>query len=173
MRPRPAIPHLVAALAMAMAIASASCADDSADGDGDGGDTARADAAPLGDFESFRYSTAGGLCPDDMDCVGFIELTSDRVLMVDRNGELPVVVHQAEVTAGELADAVPVLTDRALVALLDLGEPPCVPPSDVFEEMTLVEGSGRQHKNSVTFCEDAPIAAARATLRALADAYFP
>ena len=39
--------------------------------------------------------------------------------------------------------------------------------------MTLTEGGGRQHSNSVTFCDDEPIAAARATLRALADAYFP
>ena len=169
MRPRPAIPLLVAALALA----PASCSDDSPSGDGDAGDTSSADAAPLGSFESFRYSTAAGPCPDDMDCAGFIELNSDRVLLVDRNGELPVVVHQAEVTVGELDDAVPVLTDRALIALLDLGEPPCVPPSDVFEDMTLREGGGRQHSNSVTFCDDAPIAAARAKLRALADAYFP
>ena len=172
MRRRPAMRLLVASLAVASAV---SCSDDSpsGEGDGDAGDAVGGDAAPLGAFESFRYSTAAGLCPDDMDCVGFIELTSDRVLLVDRNGELPVVVHQAEVTVGELDEAISVLTDRALIAILDLGEPPCLPPSDVFEEMTLLEGGGRRHSNSVTFCEDAPIAAARARLRALADAYFP
>ena len=168
MRPRPAIPLLPALLALALG----ACSDDDAAPSGDGGpDTF--DAAPLGAFESFRHSTAGGLCPDDMDCAGSIELTSDRVLLVDKNGELPVVIHQAEVTVAELDDALPVFTDPALIALLDLGEPPCLPPSDVFEDMTLTEGGGRQHTNSVTFCDDAPIATARETLRALADAYFP
>lgn len=162
-------PRLAAALALVLA---AGCSDDDADPAGDGG-TDTSDGAPLGAFESFRHSTAGGLCPDDLDCAGFIELTADRVLLVDKNGELPVVVHEAEVTVAELDDALPVLTDRALIALLDKAEPPCIPPSDVFEDMTLLEGGGRQHSNSVTFCEDEPIAAARATLRALADAYFP
>ena len=160
------------AAALALVLAAGCSGDDSADPSGDGG-TDTSDGAPLGTFESYRHSTAGGLCPDDLDCAGFIELTADRVLLVDKNGELPVVVHEAEVTVAELDDALPVLTDRALIALLDLGEPPCVPPSDVFEDMTLSEGGGRQHSNSVTFCEDEPIAAARATLRALADAYFP
>jgi hypothetical protein len=160
--------HLFALLAAAAFIATAAgCSGD----DAPSPERADADVA-LGDFERFRRSSAGGLCPDDTDCAGFIELAADRVLLVDRIGELPVVVHEAEVTAGELAGAIAILTDRDLVALLDLGEPPCEPPTDVFEQMLLVAG-GREHSNSTTFCDDAPLVAARAVLVELADAYVP
>ena len=157
--------HL-ATLAAAL-IASAACSDD------DSSPSERADAAvAAGDFERFRLSSAAGPCLDDMDCAGFIELGADRVLLVDRFGELPVVVHEAEVTPGELAEAALVLTDRDLVALLDLDEPPCLPPSDVFEQMQLV-AAGREHANDTTFCEDAPLEAARAALDQLVAAHIP
>lgn len=152
-------------LLIAASIAAAAACSDGDSPPADGG-------AATGDFERFRRSTAGGPCRDDMDCAGFIELGADRVLLLDRTGELPVVVHEAEVSPADLADAIAVLTDRDLVALLDLGEPPCEPPTDVFEQMLLVAG-GREHANSTTFCEDAPLVAARAALDDLADAYFP
>jgi hypothetical protein len=155
---------------------TAACDDDDAGGgsggDADGSVTPTADAAPLGAYESFVRSSSAGPCPDDMDCFGSTELTVDRVLLVDRFGELPVVIHQAEVTPEELDAAVAVFTDRDLVALLDLGEPPCVPPSDVDEQMTLFAG-GLQHSNSVTLCDDPPLEAARTTLDDLATEYFP
>ena len=160
-------------LRLATILAAASIAPGAACSDDDSSPTGRADAAvAAGDFERFRRSSAAGLCPGDMDCASFIELGADRVLLFDRFGELPVVVHQAEVTPGELADAVLVLTDPDLVALLDLGEPPCLPPSDVFEQMLLVAG-GREHANDTTFCDDAPLEAARAALEDLAAAHFP
>ena len=163
-------------VAMAVLGVIAACGGDDdpagdASGESDAGGSS-ADAAPLGDYESFVRSTAGGPCADDMDCFGSTELTADRVLLVDRFGELPVVIHQAEVTPEEFDAAVPVFTDRDLVELLDLGEPPCEPPTDVVEQMTLYAG-GLQHSNSVTTCEDAPLEAARAALDDLATTYFP
>jgi hypothetical protein len=170
-RLRLALPALVA-LGLTM-----SCGDDDSGGgdsggDADGGDAPTADAAPLGAYESFVRSSSAGPCAEDTDCFGSTELTADRVLLVDRFGELPVVIHQAEVTPEELDAAVAVFTDRDLVALLDLGEPPCVPPSDIDEQMTLFAG-GAQHSNSVTLCEDPPLEAARAALDDLAATYFP
>lgn len=147
--------------------------DDTGDvhGDGDAGGGI-ADAAALGEYESFARSNSAGPCTGDMDCFGSTELTVDRVLLVDRFGELPVVIHQAEVTPEEFDAAVAVFTDPDLVALLDLGEPPCEPPTDVVEQMTLYAG-GLQHSNSVTLCDDAPLAAARTVLDDLATTYFP
>ena len=82
------------------------------------------------------------------------------------------VIHEAQVSAGDLADIIPILTDADLVALLDLHQPRCEPPTDVFEDMTLVDDD-RRHSNAVTFCDDAPIAAARAAITDLADQYVP
>lgn len=132
------------------------------------------DASPPdeSEFRRFRRSTAGGPCPDDVDCSGYIDLRHDGRLLVDRDGELPVVVHQAQVSQADLDAAVPVLTDPALVALLDRAQPPCEPPSDIFDSMTLVEEDAR-YSNGVTFCTDEPIAAARAVLDDLAETYLP
>ena len=124
------------------------------------------------EFRRFRRYTAGGPCPDDLDCAGYIDLRHDGRLLVDRLDELPVVVHQAQVSQEDLDAAVAVLTDPELVALLDLAGPPCEPPTDIYDSMILVEEDAR-HSNSVTFCNDAPIAAARAALDDLVEAYLP
>ena len=152
----------------------------SSDSDGGGADAApgQADAAPAdaavaaARFESFRIDSGGGLCPSTADCSGFVELDADGTLRLDRDGELPVVVHQTQVTASERDQAIDVLTDPSLVALLDASELPCVPPSDVLETMTLT-ADGQQHMNQTTFCDEAPIDAARAALGQLTQAYFP
>ena len=132
------------------------------------------DASPPdeGEFRRFRRFTAGGPCPDDLDCAGYIELRHDGRLLVDRIDELPVVVHKAQVSQEDLDAAVAVLTDPDLVALLDLAGPPCEPPTDIYDSMLLVEEDAR-HSNSVTFCTDAPIAAARAALDDLVETYLP
>lgn len=168
----------VLALGLLAACSGGSDGGDSGDGDS-GGDAAGsdggpggADAAPLGEYESFVSSIAGGPCPADTDCTGSSELTACGVLLVDRLGELPVVIHQAEVTEEEQAAAVAIFTDPALLALLDGSEPPCEGPTDVVEQMTLYAG-GLQHSNAVTGCTDPPIEAARTALADLATTYFP
>ena len=135
---------------------------------GDGGVPVDAGGA----FESFRRSTAGGPCAPGVDCEGYVELLADGSLRVDHLGELPVQLHEATVTPAELDAAIAVLTDPALVSLLDLGRAPCEPPTDFSESMTLVEG-GTTHENSVTACDHAPLAAVRATLEALVATYAP
>lgn len=127
---------------------------------------------PEGEFRRFTRTFGGGPCPEDVDCGGSIDLRRDGRLLVDRVGELPVVVHEAQVSAGDLADVIPILTDADLVRLLDLQQPPCEPPTDVYEDMTLVDAD-RRHSNGVTFCDDAPIVAARAAITDLADRYVP
>lgn len=125
-----------------------------------------------GAFERFFLRTGAGPCPPEYDCSGSVELLADGTLRIDVDGERPVVVHEARVSTSDLAAAIPVLTDPALIALLDLGEPPCVPPTDVFEGMELTLG-GVVHDNSTTTCSQPPIAAARATMRRLAETYLP
>jgi hypothetical protein len=127
---------------------------------------------PAEDFESFTRSWGAGPCIPEEDCAAFIELRADRTLRYDRFGETPVVVHEATVTAEELAGAIEVLTDPQLVALLDLDQPPCEPPTDIGESMTLV-ARGVEHSNSTTVCSDPPLVAARETLQALVDTYWP
>jgi hypothetical protein len=130
------------------------------------------DRIPAEDFECFTRSWGAGPCPPDADCSAFIELCAGGALRYDRFGETPVVIHETTVTPDELASAIEVLTDPDLVALLDLDEPPCEPPTDIGENMTLV-ARGVEHSNSTTACSDPPLVAARETLQALADAYWP
>ena len=144
--------------------------DDSAIDDDDAVDDD--DSAPAWDFQRFLLTSSAGPCPPDMDCDGFIELLADATLRVETFGELPEIVHEATITAVEYDATVPLLVDPALIALLDLTEPPCVPPTDVFEQMRLEQVAGT-HENSTTACADEPLVAVRAALFALADSYFP
>jgi hypothetical protein len=123
-------------------------------------------------FGSFRLFRSHGPCPMDMDCTGFIELQNDGTLIVDRfndDGRQ----EQATVSDSDLADAIVVLTNAELISLLDLEEPPCVPPTDIWESMTLTEIDGREHDNGTTFCDQAPLQAVRDLLNGLADEYLP
>ena len=140
----------------------------------DDDDDDQPDASPpdQAEFRRFRRFSAGGPCPEDLDCAGYIDLRHDGRLRVDRVDELPVVVHEAQVSREDLDAAVAVLTDPELVALLDLAGPPCEPPTDIYDSMLLVEEDAR-HSNSVTFCSDAPITAARAVLDDLVESYLP
>ncbi len=158
--------RLVLAAYMVLQLGLLGCSDKSSAG-GSG-----TDAPTAGAFESFRRTSSAGPCPADSDCSGFVELDADGTLLFDRFDELPVMVHEAQVTAEERDHAIDALTAAALVTLLDLGEPPCTPPSDVFESMTL-EAGGSEHRNDVTFCDDPPLVAARAALDQLTQAYFP
>jgi hypothetical protein len=81
-------------------------------------------------------------------------------------------VGSANVTPTELANAIAVLADPALVELLDASSPPCVPPTDIFESMKLVAG-GVTHQNSTTMCDNAPVKAARDLIYQLGDKYLP
>lgn len=123
-------------------------------------------------FGSFRLFRTHGPCDPDMDCSGFIELQENGTLLVDRfNGdEVP---EQATVSDADLEDAILVLTNAELISLLDLDQPPCDPPTDIYETMTLTEIDGLSHDNSTTFCDQAPLQAARDILNRLADEYLP
>src|SRR6185295_9760873 len=102
----------------------------------------------LGAFESFHYEMGAGPCAPNSDCSRFTDLQASGLLRVDCYGQVPVVVHEATVSAADRDDVVATLTDPALVSLLDLGKIPCQPPTDVGESMTLAAG-GRKHTNQV------------------------
>jgi hypothetical protein len=124
-----------------------------------------------GAFESFTYSKGGGLCPPSSDCSSFTELRASGLLRHDCMGQLPAVVHEAMVSASDRDAAIAALTDPALVALLDQPGPLCQPPTDVFEGMSLMAG-GKVHKNSVTFCTQPPLTAAKGALSKLVAQYL-
>ena len=124
------------------------------------------------DFRSFRLSSSGGPCIPEDDCAASIELSMDGTLRVDRWGELPVVVHEATVSAEDLATAISVLTDPELVALLGGPTLPCSLVTDFVESMEVVLADGAR-RNNVTTCEDPPIEAALATVRQLSETYLP
>jgi hypothetical protein len=125
-----------------------------------------------GAFESFRLTQSFGPCPSGSDCVGYIDLDKAGQLLRDPLSSLGAPVGSASVMPAELASAIAVFTDPALVKLLDAGSPPCVPPTDIFENMKLVAG-GVTHQNSTTFCDTAPVKAARDLIYQLGDKYLP
>lgn len=163
---------LSVALLTTSLLAASACSDDDAAGNPDAAVSDPADAASPAPFRRFTRTFGGGPCPDGEDCSGSIEVRQNGRLLVDRLGEVPAVVHEATITGAELDEVVAVVTDPDLVALLDLRQPPCDQPTDVWDAMTLVVDETR-HDNDVTFCDDEPIVAARAALDELAAAYFP
>ncbi len=126
----------------------------------------------LGTFESFRLTQSFGPCPPESDCVGYLDLDGAGKLLRDPLSSPSAPVPSATVTAAELASAIAIFTDPALVSLLDADAAPCVPPTDVFESMKLVAG-GVAHQNSTTMCDDAPIKAARDLIYQLGNKYLP
>ncbi|HXU83984.1 MAG TPA: hypothetical protein VN914_21465 [Polyangia bacterium] len=125
----------------------------------------------LGAFESFVDGGGSGPCPPNSDCSWSTELQASGLLRHDCSGQFPMAVHEAMVPAAERDATIAVLTDPALVSLLDLGKPPCQPPTDVGETMTLTAG-GKKHSNSVTFCQQPPIENARQALNKLVQKYL-
>ncbi len=123
-------------------------------------------------FERFQMDFAAGPCPPGQDCDSFVELLADGTLHVEQYGDVTNTVQTAQVSAQDLADAVVVFTDPALVALLEPGKSPCVPPTDIFEMMQ-VEIDGVLYVSPVTACNDAPIAAARSKATQLQVMYVP
>jgi hypothetical protein len=125
-----------------------------------------------GGFESFRLTQSFGPCPPGSDCVGYIDLDKNGKLLRDPVSSPGVSVGSANVTSAELASAVAVFTDPALVELLDASSPPCVPPTDIFETMKLVVG-GVTHQNTTTICNNASVKAARDLIYQLGNKYLP
>lgn len=123
-------------------------------------------------FERFTMNNAAGPCPPDADCDGFVELLADGTLRVQKFGEVGDPVIEALISQADLDAAVPVFTDPALIALLDGPDPACDPPTDIFESMT-VQIAGIPHDSGTTFCDQPPIAAARAMATMLRDTYAP
>ncbi len=125
---------------------------------------------PEVNFGRFRSET-NGFCPPEVDCTSSIELLADGTLRVDLSDDIDGGIHEATISAADLADAVAILTAPALVGLLALDDPPCVAPTDIWQSMEL-EMNGETYENGVTFCDDAPIVAAREILADLSSAYI-
>lgn len=123
-------------------------------------------------FERFTLHSAAGPCPPDADCDGFVELLSTRSLRVEKFGDLGDPVTEVEIDEGDFAAAIAVFTDPELIALLAGPEPPCDPPTDVFESMEL-GAAGQVHSATTTGCDQPPLAAARMTAVALREQYAP
>jgi hypothetical protein len=161
---------LVAALALAACGKSPTpLADGGADRGPDG--AAGQDDGGAGSFKSFRLSKAYGPCPPGGDCIAYIDLAGDGTISADLFERPDASEMTATLAPSELTHAISVLTAPALVTLLDAAQPPCLPPTDIFESMRLVDDAG-SHENSTTGCLDAPLKAARDMLNTLAQKYF-
>jgi hypothetical protein len=131
-----------------------------------------------GEFESFRRAWSAGPCPPGGDCAGSVELLADGTLRLETPctgdmlcQDLPEGTYEVVVTDEEREAAIAVLTDPALIAILQGQQPACPAPTDVFEGMTLIF-TGVAYDNATTTCDAAPLAAARAALTELVDKYF-
>ncbi len=122
-------------------------------------------------FESFEQSYSGGPCLPEDDCQAFTELRADGLLRLDRWGEPGGPVHEVRVSAVDLADAVAVFTNPALVDFLAEDPLARCGTVDSVEVMELVLADG-SIGGVTTLCEDAPLRAARAKLWELAATYF-
>lgn len=123
-------------------------------------------------FERFLMTSAAGPCKPGNDCDGFIELLDTRMLRVEIFGDVSETVTEVEISEEDFAAAVPMFSDPALIDLLDGSDPVCDPPTDIFESMT-VQLDGIVHDAATTFCDQAPVAAARQTAIALRKEYVP
>jgi hypothetical protein len=131
-----------------------------------------------GELESFRRAWSVGPCPPGGDCAGSVELLADGTLRLETPctgdmvcHELPAGTYEVVVSAEEREAAIAALTDPALIAILQGGQPACQPPTDIFEGMTVVF-EGATYDNTTTTCDAAPLRAARAALTELVNAYF-
>ena len=123
-------------------------------------------------FESFLIEGAAGPCGPRTDCDGFLELLADGTLRVEVFGDVTKAVTEVAITKEDFDAAVLVFADPALVALLDGNDPVCKPPTDIFEQMTVVI-DGVTHDAATTACDDAPLVAARAMADSLQTEYVP
>lgn len=121
-------------------------------------------------FERFTMNIAAGPCPPEADCDGFIEVMASGLLRVETFGEVGDPVSEAALSPEDLAAALQVFADPALLALLDGPDPACEPPTDIFESMTVVVDAV-SHDTTTTFCDQPPIAAARDMAIALSEKY--
>ena len=122
-------------------------------------------------FERFIYTAASGPCPPNSDCSTSTELLASGLLRHDCSNQVPVAVHEVMVSPLDRDDVIKVLMDPTLVALLDQPGPPCPPPTDFGETMSLFAGN-TVHKNSVTLCTQTPIASAKGALNKLVFKYL-
>lgn len=123
-------------------------------------------------FERYKLTSAAGPCPPNMDCSGFIELLASGTLRVEPFGVVGDPVTEAQISADDFTAAVQVFAAADLVALLDAPDPLCNAPTDIFETM-LVEIDGGSHDADTTFCDQAPLVAARDMANMLAMKYAP
>lgn len=133
---------------------------------------------PEEDFEHFRQDWGWGPCAPGEDCSGLVELWSDGTLRLDMPcygimdcSRIPAGTYQTVISAADLRAAIPVLTDPALVRLLERDEPLCPLVADLGENMILSAGGVIRGKQT-TLCEQAPLQAAREVMADLALRYF-
>jgi hypothetical protein len=123
-------------------------------------------------FERFTLKSAAGPCPPNSDCDGFVELLANRMLRVEKFGDVGNPVTEIEISEEDFAGAAGVFDAPELVALLDGPDPVCNPPTDIFESMEVVL-DGQLHDAATTACDDAPLVAARELAMALQTKYVP
>jgi len=121
-------------------------------------------------FETFTQSYGGGLCLPEGDCRAFTELRADGLLRLDRWDEFGGPIHEAQVSAEDLAAAVAVFTAPTLVDFLAEDPLARCGTVDSVEVIELVLTNGSRG-GVTTLCEDAPLQAARAKLWELAATY--
>ena len=156
-----------ALLAAVAALFCAACGDTGATTGGPGPTDVEVDPT----FESVAQSYGGGLCLPEGDCQAFTELRADGLLRLDRWDEFGGPIHEAQVSAEDLAAAVAVFTAPGLVDFLaedPLARCGTVDSVEVIEPV-LMDGS---RGGVTTLCKDAPLQAARAKLWELAATYF-
>jgi hypothetical protein len=133
---------------------------------------------PPRELDSFRMTWGSGPCPPNGDCTGSIELLADGTLRLDTpcSGHLacdglPPGNYEVVISAADRDAAIAALAAPELIGLLDRVGPVCEPPTDIYEDMTVVV-DGVEHFNTTTTCENQPLVRARAALAELVRKYF-
>jgi len=122
--------------------------------------------ATLPAFERFRRTIAYGPCPPEGDCDGFVAVTADGSLNINLDDDPTNMIYEAVLTDREMKTIIQVVTAPALLELLDNEVPPCDPPTDIVETMTVVV-DGSEFSNMTTSCENQPLMATRALVDSL------
>lgn len=131
-------------------------------------------------FVSFGMSWGWGPCPPGVDCSGSLVFDAGGTLRLDTpcGGGLGIqceledsATYQFTVSRADRDATIAVLTDPALIRLLDREGPVCEPVLDVGEEMRL-RTEGAEYANQTVFCKDAPVVRVREALSALVAEYL-
>lgn len=140
------------------------------DASGSSTGTGASTGVPAEGFGGFEIRWVVAACPEGAECDSAVGLQTNGLLRVETFDEPGAT--EVEVSAEDRAAAEAVFTDPALLALLDAEELSCDGLSIIDESMR-VALDGATHEAVTVFCEQPPIAAARAMAVSLRDAYIP